>query len=78
MKLELGQIVRIKGDEDDNDYKVCGSDPTCNRFWLCVTNEEYDGYDGDLIVEVQGDKAVIVLCDSRCSFSHELRLTVVQ
>lgn len=76
--LQLHQIVRIEGDEENNEYKVCGSDPTCGRFWLCAVDEEYDGYNGDLIVEINGDKAYVILSDSRCSLSHELRLVVVR
>ena len=76
--LQLNQIVRIEGDEENNEYKVCGSDPTCGRFWLCAVDEEYDGYNGDLIVEVHHGRVEIVLCDSRCSLSHRIRLIAVR
>jgi hypothetical protein len=58
-------------------YMVCGYHPD-RGVWLTATDDEYDGYDGDLIVEEESEGwFVIQLRDERSSLPGRVRLVPV-
>lgn len=76
--LKVGDHVKIDKDTENNTYRVSGHDRTSCRFWLCITNPFYDGYNGDLIITHLGDRLYsVVLTDDRASIRGTIELTVL-
>lgn len=68
ISLTVGMAVKVEGDKEDNTYVVRGHDPVSSRWWLAVNDQEYDGYNGDLIISPEGDEKMwVTLCDERCN-----------
>lgn len=73
--MQVGQIYSILGGQENIEYAVRGIDPVSNRIWLCVTELEYDGYSGDLIVSPSECGGYHVdLADNRASVTTVIRL----
>lgn len=85
--LKLGQTYRVvqqgrsprKFIWRSEVYRVCGIDPTSKRAWLATVDQNYEGYDGDLLVAPdafsnQAGFYRVVLCDERCSIRGCIKL----
>lgn len=73
--MQIGDRVKIEG--DDTIYVVAGA-RLGRGLWLTVEEDEYDGYDGDLIVQQSGDEYVVQLCDSRSRHHGYVKLVPVE
>ena len=69
---ELGDRVRVQGLDDV--YVVCGLEHTSKRFWLCVERMDYDGYNGDIILQDTDRGLVVSLADERNSLPYPIVL----
>jgi len=87
--FHVGDLVTIDGDSSGAVYEISGisSRSTATFLWLAVDDDEYDGYDGDLIVQTVGEGCgpgwgnptadnnyCVVLCDSRSRHHGRIRL----
>jgi hypothetical protein len=83
LTIEVGQRFRVHGDPDGNIYALRGIDTSRHRIWLAMERDDYDGYDGDLILDLVADDAgspawTVVLADERCSwYGQEVNLEPV-
>lgn len=76
------QICYIEEDKTRTQYAVRGRDPISGRIWLATTENEYDGYDGDLILTPAQDMVcgdvlnsyIVVLADDRTSLPRKVKL----
>lgn len=76
------QICYIEEDKTHTQYAIRGRDPISGRFWLATTEDEYEGYDGDLILTPAHDDVLqgntnsykVVLADSRTSLPRKVKL----
>lgn len=74
--MQINEQFVIDGDETSTVYVVRGIDPVSQRVWLCVTELEYDGYNGDVIVSPKADGTNdVVLADDRWNLGHNIKLT---
>lgn len=78
----MSEICYIEGDKTHTQYAIRGRDPISGRLWLATTENDYEGYDGDLILapiqddRLQGneDSYTVVLADSRTSLPRKINL----
>ena len=73
--MDVGDKVKIEGLNEV--YVVCGSCPQ-HGVWLSVDEDEYDGYDHDVVVfEESPGVWGVRLSDERSSIPRPVRLTVI-
>lgn len=79
--IKVNDLVTI--DENENFiYVVVGKD-RFNRLWLSIDDidgENYDGYDGDLIVAPKSTESSlyrVILSDGRSSFPRTINLGII-
>lgn len=79
MVLYVSQKLRLLEDKTDTVYAVRGVDPISKRFWLCVIDPDYDGYDGDLIVSagVTPETLRVHVKDDRSSLPNQLTIDLI-